>query len=86
MTNLMNHFSDDGKRALAAEIKCLFSKSFFEQTCAQKQKRGKILSRAGGDQVFDARCETAQATWCLFRKIQKIILTGLRHNNPLIIK
>ena len=59
MANLMNHFSDDGKRVLAAEIKCLFSKSFFEQTCAQKQKRGKILSPARGDQVFDARCEIA---------------------------
>ena len=75
MTNLMNHFFEVGKRALAARIKKIFSKSLFEQSGAQKQKRGKM---AGGDQVFDARCEIAQATPCWFCQIQKIMLPGLR--------
>ena len=79
MTKILNHFSDVGKVVLAAEIKHLFLKSFFEQTGAQKQKRGQILSQARGSQVFDSRCVIAQATQCLFQKIKKILLLGLRH-------
>ena len=43
MTNLMNHFSEVRKRALAAKIKKIISESFFEQTCENVEKYSREL-------------------------------------------
>ena len=81
MKNPLNHFSDVGKRVLAAEIQ---PTDFLATKMPKRKKRGKPFLSAKGDQICDVRPNYSTVQYNMYNAIlyctvlRKLVLRGYK--------